>query len=231
MMVNSCARPLYFINEDPEFPYSRVGTCFVVRCSGKLWGITANHVAKLSNYNIDRAVIPCAVNSPEFFPVHRQHIYRPVDGVPEVTDVVIYEFDMGQMSGVGTPESEIYDLDAESLPHVGVRAQLWVHAFPDEINSICYDTKSMKRQSVIIPLLDPAESEDLEGCIQAKLTSRLNLASTRGLSGSPVIGVQELSSGIQITQLSGMVIRAGNGIVNFLGRPAITSLMRKALAA
>lgn len=233
-MVNAgagCSRPLYFDNENEEFPYSCVGTCFIVKYRRKLWVLTAKHVLVNSEYQVSQAMVPYSLGGEHFIPIKGANSFDDIPNYKEATDIIVFEIDEDRLDRTRLDPSTVYDLDdePETLPPLHGYS-IVVHGFPDELNEVSYEEQTMYRQRLSIFASDPQRS-CITGCVRVELLSDGDIANARGFSGGPVFLVSRQTNTNTPERLLGVIVNgsAGSRVLHFLNIVVFKNLVNHTL--
>jgi hypothetical protein len=209
---------MYFDNEDEQFPYSCLGSCFIVRYRQKLWIATAKHVIAGAGYQVSQAMAPYSLASGHFIPIRGAYAFDDIPDHPEATDVIAFEIDEALLDRAMLDVSAVHDLDSQpAIPPSLANYRIIVHGFPDELNEVDYETKKLYRVRLSIMASDP-QTGYLTGCVRIQLMSDGTIADARGFSGGPVFLVPDTDGTDQAPRLWGIITNGSieSKIFNFL---------------
>src|SRR5271167_2223461 len=119
LQILQCARPVLFYNESKAFPYSVSGTAFFVSYHDRLFVVTAKHVLKLHDFDVQQFRIQYRVDHQEMVPTSALYTFKIVDDDDtDRYDVAAWEvarrFVREDLFGAATPYM-LRDEDCEPL--------------------------------------------------------------------------------------------------------------------
>lgn len=214
----NCSRPMYFDNEDEQFPYSCLGSCFIVRYRQRLWIATAKHVVVSAGYHVSQVMVPYSLAGEHFIAISAAHTFDDIQDNEEATDVIVFEIAEALLDRAMLDASTVHDLDSQpATPPPLAQYRIIVHGFPDELNEVDYQAQTLYRQQLSIFASDP-QTSGLTGCVKIQLASDGNITNARGFSGGPVFLVPDTAGTDQAPRLWGIVTNGSieSRIFNFL---------------
>lgn len=212
-----------FKNDDPDFQYSCVGSCFVFTYRKRLWAVTAKHVLTNNGFEPNQVHIPVELGAHEFFDLIDVRTFTDYPDDSDCTDVVLFELGTNRISDLQIVES-IYDLDADRAAEVRVGQLVTVYGFPSLCNVVDYDKGMFDHQRRgVIGLLNA--SEHSTGCREIDLADDGGLSDHNGFSGGPVFAIPVGTSLNLPTTFIGINLRGSIRKKHFLDRFAVERLV------
>ena len=200
-----CGRPVMFLNDSVEHPYSGCGSCFVVSYKSKLYVVTVNHLFKNRLYTEMTTYVN--ENSDSLFSFNRVFsIEIPDLEDDDFSDIVIYTVDDQYHRS-----DEIYSLDIEEYSNLWIEEpksyDYMIFGYPDLYRTIDSEDKLIycAQKCIGASYIEPAVSEC---CHMLKIRDSNGTEEYNGFSGSPVISWKRQLNGHLAPSFSGMALRA-----------------------
>lgn len=201
-----------FENEnDPDFPYSLGGSCFLARFRNQLVLITAAHC--LTGYSPDQLRVEGIENAEISLPLQR--LYRM--SAPNIedsafTDLVILEVAQEQLSRDQQPlitAADLTGLRTQRRPMVQGKTPLAIRGFPFAIRTIDYENRRIRKQGFQTDGVYDGTTDDQHTGFFRYFETEL-IQDRNGMSGSPVFAFHQTPIGLH-SWLAGMHVR-GNRV-------------------
>lgn len=186
--MSDFVRPLLFENADLNWPYSILGTCFLVKYLQRHWAITAQHTLANHGYTPAQALISRELGSRHFFGVTDAFTCHGSAGnIEEPIDMLALELDITRISPDEPWAVSFYDLDTEHERDFS-SGPLAVTAYPASLARIDYNSCVISYQPITIAASYIGPSPGV-GRIRIRLNSDGELSDHDGFSGAPVFVV------------------------------------------
>lgn len=219
-----CARPVLFYSELPAFPFSICGSGFLVRYCGRVFAITARHVA--TNFDLAHACIQYDPGVYGFVPMFARYVFA--GGDPSDTDqydLVIFEADGSKLDASLFSKSPPYELPESEAPPIFDKTAIFVvQGYPSHLRSL--DCEAELKAIISRPMLVDAEYggpcvSDSVHVLRVHCARRIE--SFDGMSGSPVFQIRQNYPSLSKVWFAGMALRGGAsaGELRFLERARI----------
>jgi hypothetical protein len=207
--IVTCARPVLFANNSPEFPYSIGGTAFIVKFGGRSYVITAKHVVNLKNFEAAQFCIQYRPDARDFLPLGALHLVHGADqedsdqydiAVREVDDSLVRE----ELYGPYQPYSL---LQMDRLTIFSEQGAYIYRGYPIAMREVDFDNRNIE-QGAVTTRAEYVGRTRYEGIHELRLLDLGPLPSIDGLSGSPVFQVHnEEGTKYSREAFAGMLIR------------------------
>ena len=204
MSALECSRPVCFETGDEAFPYTQIGSCFVIRFRDRHWVITAKHLLTNFQFLANQVFVPTVLGGYDRFPLTGANTFNDyTDGDSECTDIVAFPIDQ-----TATVDPQLsYDLDSETELIVTPRHILAVHGFPRPLNSVNHEEAVMFHQRLTLSARLVGTSSIGAGCFEIELLSTGDIDDHQGFSGAPVFVASSEFQQSTPHKLVGMVLR------------------------
>jgi hypothetical protein len=198
-----CAKPLIFENQDEQFRYSILGTCFVVSFRGGLYAVTAKHCFDgRERTSVRIRMIPGDLT---WLPIRAIHT---LGGDGDFCDLAIVDFNASILpKGIAQPPQCLrLELPASSLQTPADGALLALVGYPASSNCIDYESFELRTQGFSADgrCTGPAEEEH---CSIMRFNKLEPVEHLNGMSGSPVFQFEEIRDGVYRHSFTGVLIR------------------------
>lgn len=220
-------QPLIFETGISDFPYSTLGTTFLVGYEGRAFVFTARHT--LYPDNLSPVCIFPSDCSQRLLPL-KDVFFVSKDYVAEdFMDLAIMEIDMAKIVDAELGQASIIDLrlasgDWLSLPE---SSDFAVIGYPEEHSLVDYDQETIATQRVALQgrYLGPSSIPYLH---ELEILDTLSLATFDGLSGAPVFSWTWRSGRPAQISFCGMVLRgtASSRRIHFLDRSVLLDALK-----
>jgi len=207
--ILKCARPVLFYNESEAFPYSVSGTAFFVSYHDRLFAITAKHVLKLHDFDVQQFRLQYQVDHQEMVPTEALYTFRTIDeDDTDRYDVAAWEvarrFVKKELFGAATP----YLLrDADCEPLLNDTSDYLYRGYPRAHREIEFEARQYHLPSVsgAADYLGPDETIDRVHRLCFRNLDPLD--DLDGLSGAPVFRVDSAGGNYSTAAFAGMLLR------------------------
>ena len=209
MGIVTCARPVLFANESPEYPYSVGGTAFIVKFQGRTYLVTARHVHNLQNFEAGQFCIQYRPDSRDFLPLGAMYLVRGENKEDtDQYDIVVREIDdravREELYGEYPPYS-LLQMDRYTI--FSQRGAYLYRGYPSAMREVDFERKRVE-QGAVTTRAEYVGRTPYEGVHELRLLDLDPLESIDGLSGSPVFQVHnEAGTKYSIESFAGMLIR------------------------
>jgi len=225
-----CARPILFYSELPAFPFSICGSGFLIRYHGRVFAITARHVA--ANFDLAHACVQYNPGVYGFVPMFARYVFA--SGDPSDTDqydLVIFEADGSKLDVSLFSNAPPYELPESEAPPVFDKTAIFVaQGYPSHLHSLECETEL--EAIISSPML--VDAEYVGPCVSDRVhVLRVHCASQiesfDGMSGAPVFQVLQNYPDLSKVWFAGMALRGGvsAGELRFLERGRISSALTR----
>ncbi|HEX5352323.1 MAG TPA: hypothetical protein VFW58_11900 [Trichococcus sp.] len=205
--------PLYFENENSDYPITSLGSCFLINYRSQIWGVTAKHIFTSNGYSPSDAMIPYRLGEMDFIPILKPIEFEDSEDMGLwLTDYIVFVVDMDELDRQKIMIDFIYDIDAEIFDGVLDEENVLIYGFPDDLNGLDFEEGLIYQQAIAIFANKPIPSEILQGCMSVTLMSMGEIEEHRGFSGSPIFLVVNEGGNLRLAHLLGVVL-AGAGLV------------------
>jgi hypothetical protein len=225
-----CARPILFYSEYPEFPFSICGSGFLVRYHGKVFAITARHVA--ANFDLAYACVQYNPRVYGFLPISTRYVLAGSNSSDtDQCDLVIFEADGSKLDVSLFTDSPPYELPESEAPPVFDKTAIFVvQGYPSHLRSIECETEL--EAIISSPML--VDAEYVGPCMSDRVhVLRVHCArlieSFDGMSGAPVFQILQNYPSLSKVRFAGMALRGGSssGEIRFLERERISGALTR----
>lgn len=235
MTIFACARPVLFVNDDPDFPISVTGTAFVLLFRGRYFVVSAKHVMR--GFKPGQVRIQYRPDSARFIPLRNRYQFPCNDSTDDDQfDVVVWDVDGGirpELFGPYRPYLLGTD-DVWPWPHAeGRRSDYLYRGYPRMLRRINFDVQPVKEYGLDSVTgrgnyLGPASMAAVH-TIELVLHDE-HLPSEDGLdgmSGSPVFEVILLERNYSTAVFAGMFLRGRRAALraHFLQQQRIVEML------
>jgi len=204
-----CSRRPVFVNDDENYQYSSLGTLLLCQYKDRYFGIIPKHVVE--GFPIDSLCVPYFQGSSNFLDYIAHYTAHAGDSDDtDRFDIVVYELDDDSISPGCFMKDLPYSIQGTSFRwKPNDNGHLLVRGFPSQINSVDFESKTLKEQAVVLQAnyVSPAT---MANCHKLSFHpfegGQVELNSLDGLSGSPVIWVSP--SNPKQHALAGILLRA-----------------------
>jgi len=188
--IVTCARPVLFANDNPEFPFSVGGTAFIVNFQGRSFVITAKHVLNLKNFAASQFSIQYRPDGRDFLPLGALHLARGANkddtdqydiAVREIDDAAVHE----QLYGTYPPYAL---LQMDRLTMFSERGAYIYRGYPIAMREVDFGNHHVE-QGAVTTRAEYVGRTRYEAIHELRLLDLGPLSSIDGLSGSPVFQV------------------------------------------
>ncbi len=210
--IVNCVRPVYFLNEDREWPLSASGTAFVVRYQGRHFVLTARHVLNLRHFAATQFRVQYQPEANQFIPLESCHLLPQADAEdPDQSDLAVWSVHekalQAELFGQYTPYP-LLSIDALTL--FNPQADYLYRGFPTRERDFDPDARHM-RQTAVSGRAQYVGPTRYAGVHELKLLALGDLASLDGFSGAPVFQVNPLEGRYSAQAFAGILIRGTRG--------------------
>jgi hypothetical protein len=178
--------PLGCVTSDEEYPYFTGGTCFLVRCLGRMWLVTAKHALK--DKPLEELCVPWNLDTHDVLPLRR--VFLPSSKNPEddaFADLAVFAVALTRHP----PQHTALNLGTvdwvKRFAEVRSGDDVLFAGFPRESldNVVDYSARRISRQRFVAQAkyIEPAESKYLH---RVQVTELGKVTTLQGMSGSPV---------------------------------------------
>jgi hypothetical protein len=188
--IVTCARPVLFANDSPEFPYSVGGTAFIVRFQGRSFVVTAKHVLNLKSFDAGQFCIQCRPDARDFLPLGALHLARGAnDDDTDQYDIAVREIDDAavreELYGPYLPYS-LLQMDRFTI--YSERGAYIYRGYPIAMRAVDFENQHVE-QGAVTTRAEYVGRTRYEAVHELRLLDLGPLPSIDGLSGSPVFQV------------------------------------------
>jgi hypothetical protein len=219
--------PLGSVTDHEAFPYFWGGTCFLVRCVGRLWLLTAKHALK--DKPLEKLCVPWNLETHDVLPLTR--VFFPTS--KDAEDDAFADLALFAVAATRYPPQHM-SLNLATVNWVKrfseVRAgdDVVFAGFPKESlqNEVDYAALRISRQRFLAKAkyLEPAESKYLH---RAQVTEMGKVTTLNGMSGSPVFLRPATRAG---WSFAGVLLRGSDaGLAHFVEAGIILASIRMML--
>ncbi|MGB6307655.1 MAG: hypothetical protein WBF89_07655 [Steroidobacteraceae bacterium] len=207
--IVTCARPVLFANDSPEFPFSVGGTAFIVKFLGWSYVITAKHVVNLRSFEAGQFCIQYRPDAREFLPLGALHLARGAnEGDSDQCDIAVREVDDSvvreELYGPYQPYSL---LQMDRLTIFSERGAYIYRGYPISMREVDFENHNIE-QGAVTTRAEYVGRTPYESIHELRLLDLGPLPSIDGLSGSPVFQVHnEEGTKYSREAFAGMLIR------------------------
>lgn len=207
--IVTCARPVLFANDNPEYPFSVGGTTFIVKFRGRSFVVTAKHVLNLKNFTAGQFAIQYRPDRRDFLPLGALHLARGAN--EEDTDQ--YDIAVREINGAAVRE-ELYGpylpyslLQMDRLTLFSERGAYIYRGYPTAMREVDFENHQVE-QGAVTTRAEYVARTRYEALHELRLLDLGSLPSIDGLSGAPVFQVHN-EDGTQYSReaFAGMVLR------------------------
>ncbi len=217
MDVFTCVRPLIAINNDKQFPYSVLGSCFIADFYERYFVITAKHTY-FKSYTVTQLAAQYDPKQARMLPFNRRFELLPHGGTDEeLSDITILEIDADQLDigSLGATYPAKITID-DSFTLLNPNFNYAFRGYPHQLRE--YSEKQIHSVGVTGDafLLDGNLSDS--GLHGLTVNNAEKFPSFDGFSGSPVFQLSHLDDIVTLPCFSGMLTRGNqrSGIVHFM---------------
>lgn len=207
--IVTCARPVLFANNNPEFPYSVGGTAFIVKFQGRSFVITAKHVLNLRNFEAGQFSIQYRPDGRDFLPLGALHLVRGAnEDDTDQYDIAVREIDDGAMrEELYGPHKPYSLLQMDRFTLFSERGAYLYRGYPIAMREVDFGNQHIE-QGAITTRAEYVGRTLYEAIHELRLLDLGPLPSIDGLSGSPVFQVHnEEGTKYSREAFAGMLIR------------------------
>lgn len=219
-------RPIFFENDDDEFPYSIGGSAFVVSREGEYKVVTAKHCCL--DRQADDMLVPVFSNgqdvSQEFLPICRVHFGKAADHEDDwyFADLMVLDVDVTKLESsdgkiIALPFDDTWKTPLDLMDG----DKLIVRGHPTTLREADYDQKVIKQQAFLATgsIGKPAIGKHMRFM---EFDDTALITSADGMSGSPVFRNRNNQF-----ELAGMIVRGSikAGGCHFVERPVIHKII------
>ncbi|MBV8271098.1 MAG: hypothetical protein JO067_02375 [Cupriavidus sp.] len=228
MSIFNCARPLLFENKDATYPYSIIGTAFIVRFRGRHFIVSAAHL--LRNFEAHQVRFQYHPSVGDFVPWRSWYCLDGTDrDDPDQYDLVVFAVDDAALDYSRFKGYEPYNLlEIDALTIYSQRSSYAFRGFPTSLRTTDYDLHRIETQSVVGDgkYLGPSLRMHLH---VLKVNRVADIGDFDGLSGSPVFQINHVDDRYSNEAFAGMAIlgTAAAGTVEFLAHGRVVSALMK----
>ena len=199
-------RPIFWQNDDGYWVYSQGGTANIVRVCGKLFILTANHCLEKEGRSIEDLRIQYRIGSEAYCVIGPGVSLQPSD--PNEEDTALCDIRIHRLLGSSCPCKDLEPgefLDIQSFEGSSYHLPRFLTGFPDEMQSINYDTREGGGIGLMIEGFDGGATNDAE-CRYFRSEYLKNI-DPNGLSGG-LITTDILGT----PQIEGICVRGGKNL-------------------
>lgn len=220
-------QPLVFETGLPDFPYSTLGTTFLVGYEGRAFVLTARH--SLYPDNLSPVCIFPSDFSQRLLPL-KDVFFVSKDYVAEAfMDLAVIEIDIANIADAEIGEARLIDLQLASGGWLSLSesSDFVVIGYPEEHSLVNYDQKTIATERVVLQgrYLGPSSLPYLH---ELEILDTLSLTTFSGFSGAPVFAWTEHSGLPAQISLCGMVLRGAPSSrrIHFLDRSILLDALK-----
>lgn len=228
-----CSKPLILDNDDPVFPYSSGGTCFLFSFKGHYLALTTAHSFKGRSKDCLRIPYKENARRNEYFlpTIEAYHFDVPRDVADsDFLDLVVVRFDRDILEREHPNRHHFFDIEA--FMHELVLSQgddLITRGFPDSLNNDIDNEKGVLKHQALMAYAEYAGlatfgSRHIHTMQYAELEG---VDSVNGMSGAPVFKHGITRNGDARLWFVGMIIRGGASAMqsHFIGPEAFFAFL------
>lgn len=220
-------QPLVFEMGRSDFPYSTLGTTFLVGYEGRAFVLTARH--SLYPDKLPPVCIFPSDFSQRLLPLKDVFFVSKDDFAEDFMDLAVIEIDIANIADGESGEASLIDLrlasgDWLSLPE---SSDFVVIGYPEERSLVDYDQKTIATERITLQgrYLGPSSLPYLH---ELEILDTLSLTTFSGFSGAPVFAWTERSGMPAQISLCGMVLRGtpSSRRIHFLDRSILLDAIK-----
>lgn len=215
-------QPLVFETGIVEFPYSTLGTVFLVGYKGKPYVLTARHALK-PEYPVPICVFP-SDTSHRFIPLKDVFFVPHTDVDEDCVDIAVIAIDTVRISDPEIAAATLIDLalTCGDWKNCAEEAKLFILGYPEERSIIDESIQELRTERVVLFGLYAGLSE-LPHLHLFRASDSLALQTFSGFSGGPVFAWIERPKQRPVPFLCGMALRGTpeSGLIHFLDRDVL----------
>lgn len=221
----SCVRPVTFITPGTEFT-SYTGTGFFVARDGYVYFITASHVLK----GFDRDNLHIAMNSDDQQAAARIHLTQYTSIDPDDTDhadvTCIWIRPLASLSGF-KGELPFFLEDENIIANFTPGMNLYFRGLCPELSIHEYGENSKFRISFLSGRGEYVGKSERKDMHLMRVPGHVSFPSFDGLSGAPVIWIEDEKDPSTAAKFAGMLLRGtqSSGIIHFLSSEQIVEMI------
>ena len=207
--IVTCARPVLFANDSPEFPFSVGGTAFIVKFQGRNFVITARHVLNLRSFAASQFSIQYRPDGRDFLPLGALHLARGAnEDDTDQYDVAVREIDDAAVREELFGPYRAYSLlQMDRLTIFSARGAYIYRGYPTAMREVDFINHPVE-QGAVTTRAEYVGRTRYEAIHELRLLDLGPLPTIDGLSGSPVFQVHnEESSKYSRESFAGMLLR------------------------
>lgn len=200
-------RPLFFENGCYDYEYSSTGSCVLIRYRNRYYAITALHNNNKNIYKPCQFMVPYFTGSEFFLPMKEVfHVDTSENYDTDHKDIFFIEIPYNEMNKENIEVDTVFDFEKNANLVHSTRTKYLVHGFPNEIQHIDYEKKTIKNQrfSASAKLL---KKEIYLGIDQIKFDVEPGLKSFSGMSGGGVFSITPDEKGGCYAKFEGILLR------------------------
>jgi len=206
--IVTCARPVLFANNNPEFPYSVGGTAFIVKFQSRSFVITAKHVLNLKNFDAGQFCIQLRPDGRDFLPLGALHLVRENMDDTDQDDIAVREVDDNALSeDLYGPYKPYSLLQMDRYTIFSERGAYIYRGYPIAMREVDFGNRHVE-QGALTTRAEYVGRTRYEAIHELRLLDLAPLQSIDGFSGAPVFQVHNEEGGKYSREaFAGMLIR------------------------
>lgn len=225
--LSLAVQPLVFESGINDFPYTTLGTVFLVGHNGKIYVITTRH--GLSAENLPAICVFPTDTSQKIFPLGRMLSVPRTDEPEDFMDFAIIDVDANAKMDPELGQARLIDFEKAYKPGWDADADqmaFYVFGYPSERSEINFETQELRTDRIVLSGKYGGQSS-LPYLHRLQITDSQCFESYSGFSGGPVFGIHTNSFGNVKPILCGMAVRGtpSSATIYFLD----SSVLRDAL--